>query len=390
MSIEETGESRWEDYGNWERRVSLCGDSIYKRLEAIRLAVLERCTICNEFDGILKAPFAGLYSISEAMQLIGSKLERMLPHFVAVDDGKIRRLHLQMPGGFKRSWENIPLQKTFSADFERGKIKLKDGVLSLEITMDGDLLSPEDLHVIVWADCYSAEELKTRFPVFLPQSANLTLTGDWLFGAYQLLKNLTVPQQELYISFHLTEYSASLRSLWFESCPSENEWYLNGTYGTGSLSEAEAWERTEDGESFGCYAEIRRLKTDYSGFTENQLFGWGVPYITYDIFASQWSRTVQNDSRRIVAARTENALPLEVVYECRYDAVGDCDFLSGNYAEGEWQILAKQQIDQNETILLASAPIQHPSGGNGARTDRYRKCTISLQCPFDHCGLEFL
>ena len=391
MNIEETGESRWEDYGSWERRASLCGDSIYKRLEAIRLAVLERCTVCKEFEGMLKSPFAGLYSITESMQLISGKLERMLPHFVAVDDGKIRRLNLQMPGDFKKSWENIPLREPFSADFERGKIKLEDGVLSLEIKMEGDLLSPEDIHIIVWADCYSAEELKTQFPVFLPHSANLTLTGDWMFGIHQLLKKLTVPQQELYISFHLTEYSASMRSLWLESCPSENEWYLNGTYGTGSLSEAEAWERTEDSESVGCYAEIRRLKTDHSGFTENQLFGWGVPYVTYDVSASQWTRTVQNDSSRIIAARTGNALPVNVIYECRHDAVGDFPFLSGgDYAEGEWQILAEQKIDQNETILLASAPIQRPSGGNGARTDRYRKCTISLQCPFDYCGLEFL
>ena len=145
MNIEETGESRWEDYGSWERRASLCGDSIYKRLEAIRLAVLERCTVCKEFEGMLKTPFAGLYSVTESMQLISGKLERMLPHFVAVDDGKIRRLNLQMPGDFKKSWENIPLREPFSADFERGKIKLEDGVLSLEIKMEGDLLSPEDI-----------------------------------------------------------------------------------------------------------------------------------------------------------------------------------------------------------------------------------------------------
>ena len=47
----------WEDYGSWENRAALCGDSIFKRLEAIRLAVLERCKLCGEPVQSLEKPF---------------------------------------------------------------------------------------------------------------------------------------------------------------------------------------------------------------------------------------------------------------------------------------------------------------------------------------------
>lgn len=390
MNTETAEESRWEDYGNWERRGALCGDSIYKRLEAIRLAVLERCKICKEFAGALESEFPGLYSITRAMQLIGSKLKRILPLFVAVDDGKIRRISLLLSDGYKKTWEQIPLDKPFSEEFERGKIALENGVLSLEIISEGDLVSPEGIRVLLWAECYSALELSERYQVFLPHSANLTLTGDWMFRIHQLLKNLIMPKQELDIRFQLVESEGEARYLWFDSCPQQKEWYLNGIYGTGVLSETDAWNRTENSGINNGYAEVRRLKTAHTGLDGSSLFGWGVPYDELEIYVSQWERKVLNKSSRSIAARTEYALPVEMTYECRYDAVEDIPFLSGSGSEGEWHLLGEQYLEQNDTILFASESIAQPSAGNGARTDRYRKCTLAIQCPFDHCGLEFL
>ena len=101
----------WEDFGSWENRAALCGDSIFNRLEAVRLAVLERCERCSEPAPTLEKTFPFLWSITDAMQSINSELKRILPYFIAVDEGKIRKLTLLLPGGVSKSWEQVPVRQ---------------------------------------------------------------------------------------------------------------------------------------------------------------------------------------------------------------------------------------------------------------------------------------
>ena len=378
----------WEDYGSWENRAALCGDSICKRLEAIRLAVLERCKLCGEPVQTLEKPFGNLYSLAGAVRIISDKLKRILPYFVAVEEGKIRKLTLRTPDGFYKTWQQVPMED-FTDEFEAGKLSFKAGCLNLQMNREGDLTGPEDVRIILYAECYTAGELIPSFPVFLPDAANLTLLGDWMFGIQQLLKKLTIPLQEIDVSFQLVEYTGAERNFLLRSCPSRKEWNLNGVSGSGTLSEEAAWNRTEESTTGNNYAEVRRLRTEYTGDTDGNFFGDGVSYSELEVCSSSWSRTIRNVSRRIIA-RSDEPLPIHIQYGCRFDAVENLPFLLGSYAEGDWQMLIDQTVEANEIRSFASAPISRPASGYGARTDRYRRCSLSLQCPFDHCGLQFL
>ncbi|MBR4075815.1 MAG: hypothetical protein IKK25_03000, partial [Lentisphaeria bacterium] len=81
MNENENAVRCWEDFGSWENRAVLCGDSIFKRLEAVRLAVLERCELCGEPAPTLEKTFPPLWSVTDAMQRIGNELKQVLPYF---------------------------------------------------------------------------------------------------------------------------------------------------------------------------------------------------------------------------------------------------------------------------------------------------------------------
>ncbi len=389
MNKNENAVSRWEDYGNWESRTVLCCDSISKRLEAVRCAVLERCELCGVPAPCLKRTFPPLWGITDAMQLINSCLKKALPYFAAVDEGKIRKLTLLLPGGSRKEWEQVPIAE-FSDTFEQGSITLQGGRLSLTVTGEGDLAGLEDTRIILYAECFTAEELIRRYPVFLPDSGNLSLFGDWLFGIHQLLKNLILPMQKVDISFRLLDGAGAVRDFTLFTCPERNEWSLSGGFsGAGTLSEETAWAWMEENPIDSGCAEICRLKTEHTGKDGANLFGFGVPYSELQVHASSWTRLVQNQALKVIARALE-PLPLLVRYECRHDPVDDLPFLPGAYAQGAWQILAEQSLAGEECLEYGSAPISFPSSGNGVRTDRYRRYTLTVKCTFDSCGLQFL
>ena len=378
----------WEDFGSWENRAALCGDSISKRLEAVRLAVLERCELCSEPAPTLEKTFPPLWSVTDAMQRIGNELKQVLPYFIAVDEGKIRKLTLLLPDGVSKTWEQVPVDD-FSDTFEQGTITLHAGKLSLTVAGEGDLTGLTDARFSLYAECFTAEELIQCFPVFLPHAGNLTLVGDWLFEIYGLLKELILPMQEISVSFRQLEGTGAVRDFTLYTCPAQNEWRLSGGYsGTGTISEESAWNRMEESPIDYGFAEVRRVKTEYTGNDGENLFGSGVPYTGLEVSASDWTRLVQNDSCKVIA-RTVEPLPLRLKYECRYDSVDDLPFLSGSYAKGAWQVLADQELEGGGSVRCGSAPISRPSSGYGARTDRYRRYTLKVECPFDPCGLQF-
>ena len=378
----------WEDFGSWENRAALCGDSISKRLEAVRLAVLERCERSGEPAPTLEKTFPLLWSITDAMQSINSELKRILPYFIAVDEGKIRKLTLLLPDGVRKTWEQVPVED-FSDTFEQGTITLHAGKLSLTVTGEGDLTGLTDARFSLYAECFTEEELIQRFPVFLPHSGKLSLFGDWLFGIHRLLKELILPMQEISVSFRQLEGAGAVRDFTLYTCPEQNEWRLSGgDSGTGTLSEEDAWSRMEESPIDYGFAEIRRLETEYTGNDGEDLFGSDVPYTGLEVSASDWNRLFQNDSCKVIA-RTVEPLPLHLKYECRHDSEDDLLFLSGSYAKGAWQVLADQKLEGGGSVRYGSAPISRPSSGYGARTDRYRRFTLKVECPFDSCGLQF-
>lgn len=378
----------WEDSGRWENRAVLCGDSIFKRLEAVRLAVLERCKLCSEPAPTLEKTFPPLWSVTDAMQRIGNELKQVLPYFIAVDEGKIRKLTLLLPDGVRKTWEQVPVDD-FSDTFEQGTITLRAGKLSLTVAGEGDLTGLTDARFSLYAECFTAEELIQRFPVFLPHAGNLTLVGDWLFGIHQLLKKLILPMQEISVSFRQLEGMGAVRDFTLYTCPTQNEWRLSGGYsGTGTISEENAWSRTAESPIDYGFAEVRRVKTEYTGNDGADLFGAGFPYTGLEVSASDWTRLVQNDSCKVIA-RTVEPLPLRLKYECRYDSVDDLPYLSGSYAKGAWQVLADQELEGGGSVRCGSVPISRPSSGYGARTDRYRRYTLKVECAFDPCGLQF-
>ncbi len=388
MNENENAVRCWEDFGSWENRAVLCGDSIFKRLEAVRLAVLERCELCGEPAPTLEKTFPPLWSVTDAMQRIGNELKQVLPYFIAVDEGKIRKLTLLLPDGVRKTWEQVSMED-FSDTFEQGTITLHAGKLSLTVAGEGDLTGLTDARFILYAECFTAEELIQRFPVFLPQSANLTLVGDWLFEIYGLLKELILPMQEISVSFRQLEGTGAVRDFTLYTCPTQNEWRLSGGYsGTGTISEEDAWSRMAESPIDYGFAEVRRVKTEYTGNDGENLFGAGVPYTGLEVSASDWTRLVQNDSCKVIA-RTVEPLPLRLKYECRYDPVDDLPFLSGSYAKGAWQVLADQELEGGGSVRCGSAPINRPASGYGARTDRYRRYTLKVECAFDPCGLQF-
>ena len=181
-----------------------------------------------------------------------------------------------------------------------------------------------------------------------------------------------------------------MRDFTLFTCQSQNEWRLSGGFsGIGTLSEESAWNRMEESPIDCGYAESCRLKTEHTGEDGGDLFGSGVPYSELEVRASSWTQLVQNRSQKIIA-RSLEPLSLQVKYECRHDPVDGLPFLSGAYAEGAWQVLAEQSLAGEESLHYGSAPIRRPASGNGARTDRYRRYTLNVECAFDHCGLQFL
>lgn len=388
MESEEKFQTAWEQSGSWESRAALCGSPVYDRLEAVRQAVLERCHVCSEFAPTLENPFYPLHSITESMQFIGSELKNILPCFTAVDEGRIRKLTLRLPDGSRMVWEQVPLND-FSASFSGGSLTLKEGKLNLVFTWEGDQLFLEGSRLMLYAECFTAEELLERYPVLLPHSCNLSRPGDWLFTIHGLLKNLLLPEQEIDLAFRLAESSGAKRELALLTSPAKNEWICNGESGSGTIREEDAWSRTKESPIDSGIAEVRRLLTEHTGADGEQPFGEDVPYSQLDVFSSTWSRTVRNESRRHVA-RSSEGLALQVRCECRHDPVDDLPFLADSFGEGQWQILAEEALAYESSLTYRAAPISRPVSGNGARTDRYRRFTVKVECAFDSCGLQYL
>lgn len=385
---EENFRTGWESAGSWSSRADLSGSGIRERLEVIRQAVLERCELCSEPAPTLQEPFPLLWSITDSMQVISSELEQVLPHFIAVDEGRLRKLTLLLPDGSQKIFEQVPLE-SFSTSFDGGTLSIHEGKLTIEITQEGDLLSLPDASISLYTECFTADELILRYPVFLPNAGNLSLPGDWMFGIRQLLRELYLPERRLFVSFELLEYTGVMRDLTLLTCPAVNEWVLNGERGTGTLSEDSAWSRTGENFNGSGYARNYRFSTEHPGSGDDPPFGEGVPYQMLEAGSSSWSHSVKNLSRQMIA-RTSGPLSVQVCYACRHDTEGDLPFLTGDVPEGSWQILNEGVLAHEENMTFSSAPIRRPASGNGVDIDRYRRYTLRIECVIDHCGLNFL
>ena len=380
----------WEAAGDWQL---LRGSSLRIRMNAVRKAVLERCRLCGELATDLEEPFQPLHSVFDAVQMINSKLKRILNKFIAVDEGKIRKLTLAASDGGEKTWDDVPL-KMFEDVFDSGTLPVKDGRIALSVQWEGEGIGPDGKHFILSPAPYTMEELMEKYRIFLPDCDRLNPVRDWLFQIRNLLDDLQYPIQKLELRFRNEWISGVRREFTLFSCPTKNKWILEMEDGEqitsdSAITESSAWIMAEDWEHSNAtgVSEVRRVEKQYSGTGADRMFGAGVPYRELNVACSIWERQDRNLSQRITAGNAET-VPVSVRYETRYDAVDDLPL----WDTGErWSVRFENTVSANSVWNCASGGgLTRPVSGSVARTDLYRRSTVSAEYTVDHCGLQFV
>ncbi len=386
----------WEDAGAWSCKSDLALTSVWKRMEAIRKAVLERCSLLDLPDlGEIRNPILPLSEIAVHVDVLTRHLIRLIPHFTAIRNQAFCEVNLLPADGAACTFTDVSVADgVCSADLDCGTLSLHfrngSGVLSAEENGPVQSMSAEPGKVMF--RMFTVEELLEEFP--LRPAGKLRTLSAWIRNMYSILSLLRHPALELTLGCNLfADLTRKQKS--FDIAFLGNGQYA---YRTGSdpyigtdemLDEAALWAQAEwlSGSGKESYAYRKRVVyTDPAN-----------PAVTSTetaVLRNICKSTGENLTRRSlpgIPGMVHVPVQLEYLKCCTPYEEGD-PFLADGTPQGEWVTVYSGTLDALENFdSSGDTPETLPTGGFGSSCDRIRKRTLSCEIDLsDTYGLNFI
>ncbi len=388
----------WEDAGSWKSLQHLALTSLYRRVEALRNAALERCRLCYQPGiGMIDKPFLPLQYPIRVVNDLSTVIASLIPHFIQIRENTLAAVTLTS-GKTDHVFQNVSLADgNCSVETDSGSFSFifQDGIgvlKSVETCAVDDL---RDIAGVLRFRTFDTESLLREFPLFPPDSARLCSFCQWIWNAYSILRLLRHPNREITLgccNFQQSERRWKAYRVYTDNYGTYS-YSINGggeTVTDSRPGEAELWNKAHwiiggENQSFA----VRKQQIFFGTPSDPNLRGSSI-----EVQRNCVDSVGQNRTTACLTGSWETvSLPVEMLYrKCFRPYLPGDDFLYEGFLSNRWIDLFSGTLEP-DGIFDSSGPYstEHPDGIFGSNADGWRHRELSWRFdPAETYGMTFI
>lgn len=277
----------WSDAGDWSDRNALIFTTLLPRMEAIRLAILERMTFLELDPGDLALPIVPLEGIEPRLYQFQEAILQLIPHFAHSPDGCIHGVSFFTHDRYDipTSFNTVNLDSwSYSYSGESGldegpdlsEVTITDGFLHISTELHFDNFSTRSSFSSagVQFNAWHLDFFRSNHKNLFFEDAHKVSLPDLIFTFYTVLKMLRIPHTLIHLKYddyhEGKRWMRIARRAWYDGVvityTDENGTIINSIdEADGLLTDEEIWARSSwgviDQPSPSSFSSAQRLQS---------------------------------------------------------------------------------------------------------------------------------